>query len=424
MSDRPGWFAERWRLGRDSSRDRGGRAWALAEIGCALLTLATLGWAVLVLLARPFVELPGWANGAALGLALSGAVGYGTNFIAVKMLFSPREPARTIPLRWIWRQGLIPAKRVEMAELLGEAVATKLLTPERASAALAELATEFLRDEAELDRAARSLDAALRRDLARALDAALPALLETVEGPVVAGAKPPRVRAEIARWLEAYLARPEDRRVVARLGVAFLRARTPLLVELTKRVIRRYQKTSGLRELGIGLGKRAGILEWDELEETLAEVLERKGGEEWMLAMVDAALEAAPSLLFEALDDAAIEDMARRFLAMARDSASASPLGERIVGALFEVREGATLWRRVWVEISPALTRWIEAGGLAPAFARFDVRGKVTEAALALDTAELEDMANRVGAVHLAAIQVLGYLLGLAAGVLLVAVSR
>jgi len=59
-----------------------------------------------------------------LGLILAPmAVGYGTNWLAIKMLFHPRH---TNP---IW-QGLIPAKREELIESISDGILTRLISPE------------------------------------------------------------------------------------------------------------------------------------------------------------------------------------------------------------------------------------------------------------------------------------------------------
>ncbi len=60
----------------------------------------------------------------ALGLILAPmAVGYGTNWLAIKMLFHPRHPNP------IW-QGLIPAKREELIESISDGILTRLISPE------------------------------------------------------------------------------------------------------------------------------------------------------------------------------------------------------------------------------------------------------------------------------------------------------
>src|SRR5207253_1969997 len=110
-------------------------------------------------------------------------VGYGTNFLAVQMLFKPREPFRSIPLRWIWKQDLVPAKHAEMAKLIGEQVSTRLLTPERAAREMGTVFGDFLVDDAAVGDAADSLREVLRTALPPVVDKALPSLFERLEKP-------------------------------------------------------------------------------------------------------------------------------------------------------------------------------------------------------------------------------------------------
>ena len=70
--------------------------------------------AVTVIITNEFVAVPQVFKAWPLQILLAGAVGYGTNFLAIQMLFKPRKcHLNPYPLRWIWKQGLIPAKQVE-----------------------------------------------------------------------------------------------------------------------------------------------------------------------------------------------------------------------------------------------------------------------------------------------------------------------
>jgi uncharacterized membrane-anchored protein YjiN (DUF445 family) len=59
-----------------------------------------------------------------LSCAVAGAVGFGTNWVAIKMLFSPKEP------RPIFGQGLIPAQRDQLIAKVADEVLSKLINEE------------------------------------------------------------------------------------------------------------------------------------------------------------------------------------------------------------------------------------------------------------------------------------------------------
>lgn len=54
-------------------------------------------------------------------LSITGLVGYGTNWLAIKMLFHPRKP------RPIWGQGLVPAYKMRIVERFTEAISRYIL---------------------------------------------------------------------------------------------------------------------------------------------------------------------------------------------------------------------------------------------------------------------------------------------------------
>ncbi|PID74285.1 MAG: hypothetical protein CSB32_01550 [Desulfobacterales bacterium] len=70
-----------------------------------------------------------WAQYAAPPL-LGAFIGYLTNRIAIRMLFRPLRPWRIFGLRVPMTPGVIPAKRVQLAENMGEVVGDHLLTSE------------------------------------------------------------------------------------------------------------------------------------------------------------------------------------------------------------------------------------------------------------------------------------------------------
>ncbi|HCX79706.1 MAG TPA: DUF445 domain-containing protein, partial [Firmicutes bacterium] len=55
---------------------------------------------------------------------LGGAIGWVTNYLAIKFLFRPRKPWRIGPLVI---QGVIPRRRKDLAAAVGQVVATELL---------------------------------------------------------------------------------------------------------------------------------------------------------------------------------------------------------------------------------------------------------------------------------------------------------
>lgn len=67
---------------------------------------------------------------------LGALIGYVTNYIAIRMLFRPLRPWRVLGVRLPLTPGIIPAKRGELAQRMGEMVGAHLLTAEDVRRAL------------------------------------------------------------------------------------------------------------------------------------------------------------------------------------------------------------------------------------------------------------------------------------------------
>lgn len=76
---------------------------------------------------------------------LGGAIGWITNYLAIKFLFRPRKPWRIGPLVI---QGVIPRRRKDLAVAVGEVVATDLLPQDQIAAAVSD--PEIRRNVAEM----------------------------------------------------------------------------------------------------------------------------------------------------------------------------------------------------------------------------------------------------------------------------------
>lgn len=424
-----GWWSLRWGLARAGAPDV--RAWALAELVCALLTLATLAVAlgalgVAALSLRHLVPIPGWVTSWPMQILLAGAVGYGTNFLAVQMLFKPREPIRSWPLRVVWSQGLVPARQAEMARIVGEEVAGRLLTPEAIVEETATLIEAAFDDQATVRRVQDAVLPLLRRELPIFLRRFLPEGVEAVREALREGVPAEALRALLLDVFDEWFDAPENRRVLARFLLSFLRDNSPELVDLVRLAVKRYKKKSQVRSLLFGAGEVANVINWDAFEAALRKQFESQKSEEWAVRLItdfsrDARLFADRVITTEWLESVRERagDMALETLMRVADEA----LLPRLVALL----EREPFRRYLIDELLPAgrarVLSWVRSGTLDDVVGRFDVKGRVARAAAALPVEDLEEMTNRVGAYHLGAIQVLGYVLGLGAGLLVAGLS-
>lgn len=110
---------------------------------------------------------------------LGAFIGWFTNFLAVKMLFHPKEPRRFLFYTF---QGVFPRRQAALAEKLGEVVAEQLITAEEIGQQLATpVAKERVKRKVE-----EFLDAAIRQRLPAAIPMVgmflTPDLIQTVKG--------------------------------------------------------------------------------------------------------------------------------------------------------------------------------------------------------------------------------------------------
>ncbi len=131
-------FLDRWmhRLVPDQKPDEPERVQAKASFHPLLFFLKSLPWltALVFLISLkwdvsgqwhfPWREEPVILDGLIRMLAVTGLVGFGTNFIAIKMLFHPRKR------RPLLGQGLIPASKQKIARKLGESISKEIINSE------------------------------------------------------------------------------------------------------------------------------------------------------------------------------------------------------------------------------------------------------------------------------------------------------
>ncbi len=421
-----GWWATRLDLVRRGGQLPGARIWALGEMLSMGASTATLAFAVGVLAASWWVPPAPWMVGGVLLVLLSGAVGYVTNFLAVQMLFKPRHPQDWLPMRWVWRQGLIPARQAILAGVVGEEVAARLLTPEAIVDEVTSLVEATLEDEGTLPTLQAGAQSFLQREVPPLLAKVLPEVVVAFERFLASEVSSETLRNSLRTIADQWFEDHANRETLASFLLLFLRQESGLLVEMVRKAVKRYAKKSGGRSLMLGLGEATSILDWDGLDGSLQRQLEKPKSRTWALELIDGFRGELTTLLDRIargdwLDG--LKGRAGEFLRGTAETISQREVVPRLVDFIGSGAFGHYLTSDVLPRTRPRLRSWIEAGNLDPILRRFDVRGRVAQAAASLDVAELEEMANRVAAYHLGAIQVLGYVLGILAGLLTWAVT-
>ena len=424
---------QRWTMAFDRTLPQERRAFALLEavfMPVSFLTLFAL--AALPVLGWCGVDVPEWVRGSLMTVLVSAAIGYLTNWIAIEMLFKPYYPTGRHPFAWItcgyWRQGLVPKNKDQIAAVLGEQVATKLLQPEKMADDLCSMVGGVLRNERVVgsirdgvQRMIASHDKEISSYLAPKIVSALVAEIDrlvTVE----------QIESFWERHLEPKLQSVEIRDRIASVVIAALEKRAPALADKAKPLI-----VSALVEYIEEKGGMMGDLLAPMAEKLVDALVSRKTLENGLRKWLESP-ETVPALRDELL----------QFVRSVRDYVKSEESRSQVGTFVEEMRSTFKEYVRIYIETNltdvsgqvlmsetlwngiidmiprfqPEIERLIRTEGLPLIMQKLDIQGRIKTAVDKMDVAEFHGMINEVAAQHLGAIQVLGYLLGAAAGAL------
>ena len=428
-----GELKQRLRIVGDSGLPMERRVFALMEAVFMPVSFLTLvGLIAIAALRWCGVEVPELIRGPLMTVLVSAAIGYVTNWIAIEMLFKPYYPTMRHPFAWItlgyWRQGLVPKNKNDVAGVLGEQVATKLLRPEQIADDLCSMVGGILRNKSVVGAIRNGVlhvvsahDKEIASFLAPKIEAALVAEIDRL-------VNAEKVEAFWTDHIEPKLSSVETREEIAAVLVAALEKRAPALAAKARPII-----VSAIREYIEEKGGMVGSL-LSPLAETIAEFLVSKKTIEGGLKSWLRSPDTVPALRDELL----------QFVRVARDYLKSDASRGKVGAFVEEIRstfkdyvrsyletnladvtgrllDSEALWSCVMEMIpkfQPEIERLIRTEGMPLILEKLDIQGRIQSAVNKMDVAEFHGMINEVAAQHLGAIQVLGYLLGAAAGAL------
>lgn len=394
----------------------------------SFLTLAAL--IVVPILEWVGVPASRWFHGALVTIFVSAAIGYITNWIAIEMLFKPYYPTTRHPFAWItcgyWRQGLVPKNKAEVAGVLGEQVATKLLQPAKIADDLCSMVGGVLRNEnvvGAIRDGVQNLVVTHDKDIASFLAPKIEAALVAEIDRLVTVEK---IEDFWTDHIEPKLQSAETRDEIATLVISALERRAPTLAAKARPMviaaIRDYVEEEG--------GMVGSILA--PFAEVIADFFVSKktlegGLRSWLRspdtvpALRDELLQFVRTVREYVKSDASrgkigtfVEEIRSTFKAYVRNYIETN-LAD-VAGRLLNSK---SLWDGVVNMIpkfQPELERLIRTEGMPFIIEKLDIQGRIRSAVDKMDVAEFHGMINEVAAQHLGAIQVLGYLLGAVAG--------
>lgn len=364
-------------------------------------------------------------------IAMAAVVGYFTNYIAIQMLFLPYRAEQPHWLKFLtlglWREGIVPARKREIADAAGKQIAAQILTHDRISREIIQVAERIL-DDPELRRRIRlGLGPVLRQTVPFIVDRLTPDIVAMLAKAAQQGVNKENIVSFIDEILAPWLATEEVRERLGDVITNVLAENAPQIERFLRTMAEQYSQTSWLRRLAYTLSELFGVIDWQEIRERLkrsfASEQTRRQLSEAVGSLVDSLREAVrtePDLsaylavlaerLREYVSDQ-VEVFLRQYL---------PELGERLV-------DSPALWN--WLaheavpQLRPQIMMWLsEQGGSRYLAQQFDIAGRVSEAVHDLQVEELHKLVNQVSGSELGAIQVLGFILGAAAGTVMASV--
>ena len=412
------------------------RAFAFAELVCQPVSIVSVAVAIAFAVFRrtglwtPPEVVTAWL----VPIFVSAAVGYLTNWIAITMLFEPYERTWRHWLPWVtfggWRQGLVPKNKARIASVLAEQVATKLLRPETLADDLCSMVGRVLED--------KTIVSAIQDALQRQIQAHDKEIVERLAPKIEEALVAEIDRLVTAENIETFwdeqiapkLQSEETREEIAGIVIGALDKRAPRLAAKVRPMV-----VAAIRNWVEEKGGMFGSLLSPAAEKLADAIVDKRtierGLREWLN---DPA--AVPALRDELLQFVgAVRAYLKSPEAQAKVGVFATDIRAKFksyVRTYLETHFAATvsgilrsdqLWQ--WAaslipRFRPELEDLIRTKGLPLIIERLDIKGRVESAVNGMDMAEFHGMLNQVMAEHLGAIQVLGYLLGAIAGLILV----
>ncbi len=170
-------------------------------------------------------------------ILLAGAVGYLTNWLAIIMLFRPYSPKKWL---FIWKQGLIPRHKSDVAKAVGYEVGNELLAPERLADELCETVLSYLTREDVINNIKEKFQVFLREHKNQILSYLLPqvekSLITSIDNLVTSD----NIKTFWTSEIEPRLKSENTRNKIAEYMVSFGKENAPTFVNEIRKKLRNH----------------------------------------------------------------------------------------------------------------------------------------------------------------------------------------
>ena len=230
----------------------------------------------------------------------------------------------------------------------------------------------------------------------------------------------------ILDFIENWFSSEHNRSILVQIILNYFQENTEIIIRFVILALKKYKKTSTLRAISIRAGVAANIINLNKFEK----ILYQQFGKPKTRRIVGKLIENF-SIKVRCFADNLLEEEWLKEIGQDPEKGalqSVKEISEQILTPfLIEFIDSKSFLTYVNEEIIPNFKKMVLKGIKDRRFIsileQFNVRGQVSRAMSDLDVDEIEDMVNQVGAYHFGPIQVLGYLFGLIAGILIVLIN-
>jgi len=406
----------------------------LIDRGCQIASCVILLFMVLLLIVSKTpagVYLPGWlAAGSAMRKYLipifsSAAVGYLTNAIAIWMLFRPYEK------HWFWPQGVIPSQKKSFGHELGILIPQHLLQPEKISAQIGKIALLYLKDPLFVQR----IRVYVKSFLAQHSDKLAKIVVPYAQNLTVQAIRDTMTREKFNQFCQMvtnnFLTDSDTRTQTVHGAVALIK---DLLPNFSKDL-----KTALAKRVADSFRQEHPILSWCKenfTKTTVADEVEAfwcKGEEELLAALDEKKTQEKIAEYFTSVllmskawtEREENSEKIDRFLLERRQSTekyASDYLAEKIPSLADELLSSDSFWLMLQEKALPALQLYVvrqlrgEGNSL---LTKVDLPGKIEDAVDKMNTKQLHQFVIQASNNNLTVLQILGFFLGGAAGVIM-----
>ncbi len=398
-------------------------------VSCAVLVFMV---ALLIVSATPLGEqLPCWlASGSLLRKYLlpvlsSAAVGYLTNAVAIWMLFKPYEK------HWFWPQGVIPGQKKSFGHELGILIPQYLLQPEKISAQIGKVALQYLKDPLFVQKIRVYVKSFLARNSDKLADVVVP----YVQHLTVQAIRDNMTREKFDRFCQAaihnFLTDAGTREKTVRGAAALFRDLLPEFSANLQKMVAERVANSFRQEHPVLSWLKENLTDssvedevrnfWVRGEKELLEELERKETQEKIAEYFSRGLLLAKEWAerpenAEKIDQFLVERRA------AAEKYAEGYLAEKVPVIADEILAADSFWTMLQEKALPALQLYVVRqlrGEGDTLLAKIDLPGKIENAVDKMDMKQLHHFVVRASNDNLTVLQILGFFLGGAAGVVM-----